>query len=164
MNKSRLYLYILYLLVAMGIVALASCASDDLVADGAQKGGRMSLGINVQQITEGTKMRVSAPAIKTYQMKNSTGKPVYAQFSSEAYIGKHDAPIFYTQPSKGGGLLFVPCLGYNSSTIRYTQGGYLMSGGVSSTTCWLFYYTSSAVYSYYNAKRCIGRPIWPTAD
>lgn len=91
MKRFKIYLYLFYALLAMAVLALASCASDDLaVTDGGQKGDRMSLGIDVTQIQGGdaTRAQVHAPAIKTYQMKTS-GKPMYMQYSSEAYIDKH---------------------------------------------------------------------------
>ena len=89
MDKTKIYLYILYLIVAMGIVALVSCASDDLVADGGKSGNRMSLGINVLQVQDASNTRaVPAPPIKNYQMKTD-GKPVYVQMSSEAYIDRN---------------------------------------------------------------------------
>lgn len=92
MDKSRRYLYILYVLLVIQIFALCSCASDDLAVDGGQQQGtRMSLGIDVAQITGSTKTRVAAPAIKSYQMKSEgKSKPVYAQFSSEAFINRHN--------------------------------------------------------------------------
>lgn len=101
MNKSKIYIFLFYALLAGIILALASCASDDIAMGGEQKGGRMSMGINVMQITEGTKSRASAPAIKSYQMKNADGKPVYAQFSSEAYIDKHASADTVTSESRG---------------------------------------------------------------
>lgn len=79
MKRFKIYLYLFYALLAMAVLALASCASDDLaVTDGGQKGDRMSLGIDVTQIQGGdaTRAQVHAPAIKTYQMKTS-GKPMY---------------------------------------------------------------------------------------
>lgn len=101
MNKSKLYLYIFYLLLAMGVLALASCASDDLAVDGGQKGSQMSLGIDVMQVTEGAKTRAAAPAIRNYQMKTTDGKPVYVQCSSEAFINKHNATSGKGEASRG---------------------------------------------------------------
>lgn len=89
MNKSRIYLYVVYVLLVETIIALASCASEDVAASCEQKDGRLSLNVNVMQITEGTKTRTAAPAIKNYQMETTGSKPVYAQFSSEAFIDKH---------------------------------------------------------------------------
>lgn len=101
MNKSKIYIFLFYILLAGIILALTSCASDDIAMSGEQKGGRMSLGLNVMQVTEGSKSRAAAPAIKSYQMKNADGKPVYAQFSSEAYIDKHAAVDTVSKESRG---------------------------------------------------------------
>lgn len=91
-GKSRQYLYILYVLLAMLVFALCSCASDDMAVDsGLYQGTRMSLGVDVAQITDGVKTRTATPAIKSYQMKiESNCKPVYAQFSSEAFVNRHN--------------------------------------------------------------------------
>ena len=91
MKRLRINLYLFYVLLAMAVLALASCASDDMaVTNDGQRGSRMSLGIDVAQIQGGdaTRAKAQAPAIKSCQMKTS-GKPVYVQCSSEAYIGKH---------------------------------------------------------------------------
>ena len=92
MNKSKVYLYILYIIVAIVALAIASCANDDLVGNGdAQNGQPMTLGVDVVQVNSGTRAQSLAPAIKNYQMKTTTDKPIYVQMSSEAYVGKHDA-------------------------------------------------------------------------
>ncbi len=89
MNKSRIYLNILNATVTVGLLVLSACASDDLALENRQNGDRMSLGINVAQASEWAGTRAKAPAIKDCQVQTSGGKPIYAQFASEARISKH---------------------------------------------------------------------------
>lgn len=108
----------------MVLLALAACSSDDIVrSDIGQQGRRMSLGIQVSQAQDDSETRATqAPAIKSYRMKTD-GKPVFAQMSSEAYIGKHASVTRGNADNESRGVSITSDTFYDRFGLFYYQYG-----------------------------------------